>query len=501
MELPLNCWITFTLSGNCTFDGSYYLAFNNANNVISYKNAKQPFDVLSSTSTSITFRVADDTAENAVPASALAAGNVYYLTSGTADMDGNDDNAVDTGAPTIKLTGLTDGSSCNLAVGAKTSTNLVLDSNTGDVKSVKVAEAKNQITATVNTATDFDGVIDVQATPGSSKFTGAATTDTAVIKIISDAGSVITDALDMEFTNGSTDYKLKVTVKGDMTNITSISDGTNTYTIDAANNMAYIEYTESQLHTLNNATFGDTDNEQLDITLTATVNGTAALETRNFTASVNVIVGTASFNNATDVAAGSWSKNGSTAYIPSWLTNASTDTTNYQTYLRITNPTSTAGKVYIKGTADDGTATAQCDVSTLAGVTGFTSGMLGAGASTNMITAEALNTCLSYTGASNKRLRLDIQAEFGTGNYNGNVLPIVSVTSGGALTGTLTIPATEFDNNDNDGSTVGIADTALTNSLAVPAGTSSTTYTTGKEGVIARVFVRSQDGKNFAPVY
>lgn len=166
--------------------------------------------------------------------------------------------------------------------------------------STEVAEVVNQFGLTISTKAD--ALIDVAN--ARLTFPSKAKTDTIAITAAS-AGT------------GATPTSLAVTVKGDFANdITSLSDGTNSYVIAADKLSAAYTYTGATSPTVA-TTVADTT----VTTLTATVDGVNAIEERSF--SVDAVLGYTDAESAvrslallSASAAGSWALNGDgTAHV------------------------------------------------------------------------------------------------------------------------------------------------------------------------------------------
>jgi len=116
-------------------------------------------------------------------------------------------------------------------------------------------------------------------------------------------------------------------------------------------------------------------------------------------------------------------KNGSTARLTFALTPGGT----FVNYIRVTNPSSIAGSVYLTVINDSGDSV-NFDLATVTTVDGLVDGQLSAGASTNLISivdiyaaAQEADATFAVSGTSQK-LRLDIEAEFGTTGVDSGIV-------------------------------------------------------------------------------
>ncbi|MCK5219711.1 hypothetical protein KAR10_09315, partial [bacterium] len=203
--------------------------------------------------------------------------------------------------------------------------------------------------------------------------------------------------------------RVTVTISGDMTAVNTVNDGTDDYTLDKTStpNTASITYTAAQIIALNAAAdFGD-DDENLDIDLTFTVDGTTILNTRSFTATIDVNFEEASQTDEallSGQAAGEWNMNGWQGTLPyMWASSTASE----DTFIKIFNNSTLDADVSVDVNSDDGTVTATVtlaqipagtvgiywanDIATDAGITvpGAFAGIFTVNAPTNSVTAMA----------------------------------------------------------------------------------------------------------------
>jgi hypothetical protein len=221
----------------------------------------------------------------------------------------------------------------------------------------------------------------------------------------------------------------ELTLSGDFSGTQDLTDGVPDGTFTASN--VYIDNTGGGCNdhdvsfdtlTATTATYaiGAGSSPAAGTSICIDVNGVSALSETTFTGLYDVTA--AANSDVADVSLGTLSsleKNGSTDR----LTFALTPEGAYPFYLRVVNPSTIAGKVYLTVVTDDGTSET-VDLSGVANVDGLNgSGELPAGASTNLVNLNDIfdATSLSLAGTSQK-LRVNVEAEFGSTGYTSGVV-------------------------------------------------------------------------------
>ncbi len=369
------------------------------------------------------------------------------LTSGGTGTDSTavfrvDVNTSITAGDTFTLTYDIDGASSLASTTNTVTLGVTLVDVLGNVDTVGAAGAvatSAQGTALSSAATAGNPAIDV--TLNSTLFVGSLTSIQLGSIGLADGAAVEDDGATAWATNGgdAAVTALTVTVNGGFAASIGVDTDANAATadgvfIDLNNNGAYNAGEEADTLTSTTATFNLTGAEAATVEALGTagtdiymvVDGTTPIEVSNPTVDISVDWTNATYadSSSTGNALAAVVKNGSQDRVEFALTPGGA----FSNFIRITNPSSTSGSVFLTVTDDAGNSSS-IDLGDVAGQ----STTLGAGASTSLIDINDIAAATTGLDTSNSgKLRIDINAEFGaTGTTTGVYATSVTVSTDG----------------------------------------------------------------------